>query len=403
MATQINIQLPNLHGEQTAIKESPARRKVICAGRRGGKTTLAAIESVERLFDGQRILLCSATQDQADAFWNKVTVWCQEAITHDVLKRNESRRILTCAKSGGQIRVKTASNPDALRGDYSDFLVLDECALLAPDIWEAVGPMLIDKDGIAYMLSSPRPRGAFRDLYEKARQDTTGRWQAFHFTTYQNPYLVTEAIDDLADDLTEAARRQELNAEFLESDSQVFRGFDACLTAPADSKPADHIGHRIVAGLDWGQQVDATVLCVFCADCHTELALDRCLKLPWQQQRDRIKALADTWDAELLAELNSIGAPNVEALLDAGCNVQGFITTGQTKPALIQSLALAFERKEGKWLDVAWATSELEAYECKISPQTNRPHYQAAEGCHDDSVIARALAWRMCLISPVRR
>ena len=401
--TTVEINLPSLHEAQSAISASSAKRKIVCAGRRGGKTTLAAIESVERLFAGERVLLCSATQDQADAFWQKVVVWCSDAIACRVVKRNESRRILTCEASGGRIRVKTASNPDALRGDFADFLVLDECALLPDDIWEAVGPMLIDSDGTAYMLSSPRPRGAFRDLYTKAQQDTTGRWQAFHFTTYDNPNLKTQAIDDLAGDLTESARRQELDAEFLDSESTVFRNFDACLTASRDTKPCDHEKHRVVAGLDWGQSIDYTVISVFCCDCKAEVALDRFIKLPWQQQRDRIKTLVDLWSADLLAEYNSIGSPNVEALIAAGCRVQAFITSGATKPALIQSLALCFEREEARWLDEKWARSELESFEVTISAATNRPQYHAAQGCHDDSVIARALAWRMTVIAPVRR
>ena len=376
---------------------------MICAGRRGGKTTLAAIESVERLFAGERVLLCSATQDQADAFWQKVTVWCQTAIDARVVKRNESRRILTCDASGGRVRVKTASNPDALRGDFADFLVLDECALLPDDIWEAVGPMLIDQDGTCYMLSSPRPRGAFRDLYTKAQQDTSGRWEAFHFTTYDNPTLKSQAISDLAGDLTESARRQELEAEFLDSESTVFRNFDACLTALRDTEPSHHDKHRIVAGLDWGQSIDYTVISIFCCDCRSEVALDRFIKLPWQQQRDRIKTLADIWSADILAEMNSIGSPNVEALIASGCRVQAFITSAQTKPALIQSLALCFEREEARWLDDKWARSELESFEVSISAATNRPQYHAAAGCHDDSVIARALAWRATIIAPVRR
>jgi hypothetical protein len=401
--TTVEINLPSLHAAQSAISESTAKRKIVCAGRRGGKTTLAAIESVERLFAGERVLLCSATQDQADAFWHKVVEWCSDAIASRVVKRNESRRILSCEASGGRVRVKTASNPDALRGDFADFLVLDECALLPDDIWEAVGPMLIDSDGTAYMLSSPRPRGAFRDLYTKAQQDTSGRWAAFHFTTYDNPNLKTQAIDDLAGDLTESARRQELEAEFLDSESTVFRNFDACLTAPRDTIPSHHDKHRIVAGLDWGQSIDYTVISVFCCDCRAEVALDRFIKLPWQQQRDRIKTLVDLWSADLLAEYNSIGSPNVEALIAAGCRVQAFITSGQTKPALIQSLALCFEREEARWLDDKWARSELDSFEVTISAATNRPQYHAAQGCHDDSVIARALAWRMTVIAPVRR
>ena len=72
----------------------------------------------------------------------------------------------------------------------------------------------------------------------------------------------------------------------------------------------------------------------------------------------------------------------------------GFSTTSTSKPPLIESLALAFEKHEAKWLPDVIGAAELEAYEMKISPMTGRPSYSAPAGLHDDTVMARALAWR---------
>ena len=76
--------------------------------------------------------------------------------------------------------------------------------------------------------------------------------------------------------------------------------------------------------------------------------------------------------------------------------VNGFVFTATSKPPLIESLALALERTECQWLDVPVATGELEAYERRVSATTGRSSYSAPEGLHDDTVMARALAWRMC-------
>ena len=74
-----------------------------------------------------------------------------------------------------------------------------------------------------------------------------------------------------------------------------------------------------------------------------------------------------------------------------GVNVQGFVFTAASKPPLIESLALAFEREEWQFInDPVW-TAELEAYERKTSPMTGRSQYSAPEGLHDDTVMARAL------------
>lgn len=77
--------------------------------------------------------------------------------------------------------------------------------------------------------------------------------------------------------------------------------------------------------------------------------------------------------------------------------IVGFQTTATSKPPLIESLALAFEKVECQWLDNPVCTGELEAYEIKLSANTGRPTYSAPEGMNDDTVIGRALGWRAVL------
>jgi len=148
-------------------------------------------------------------------------------------------------------------------------------------------------------------------------------------------------------------------------------------------------------GVDWAQKADYTALSVVCGDCRIELALDRFNQIDWRLQRARLDAMAKRYSVgHIEAEENSIGSPNIEALQGEGLPVYPFTTTAVSKPPLIQSLALAFERAECTWLDLPAATAELEAYESKVSANTGRVSYGAPEGLCDDTVIARALAWR---------
>lgn len=72
-------------------------------------------------------------------------------------------------------------------------------------------------------------------------------------------------------------------------------------------------------------------------------------------------------------------------------NVIGFVFTAQSKPPLIENLALALERGEWKFIDNKTWTGELEAYERTVSPHTGRSSYNASDGMNDDTVISRAL------------
>jgi hypothetical protein len=135
-----------------------------------------------------------------------------------------------------------------------------------------------------------------------------------------------------------------------------------------------------------------------CQTCKREVALDRFHKIEWAFQRARLTEIIRDWRVQaVIAESNSIGQPNLEALIREGLPVRGFETTGSSKSPLIQSLALALEREECRWIANETARLELLAYEATISKTTGRVSYSAPDGGHDDTVMARALAWKATL------
>ena len=77
----------------------------------------------------------------------------------------------------------------------------------------------------------------------------------------------------------------------------------------------------------------------------------------------------------------------------------GFYTTAVSKPPLIQSLRLAFEQNSLKIIADNTTISELESFTENRSIITGNPQYGAPAGMHDDTVIALALAWRLCMNS----
>jgi hypothetical protein len=205
-----------------------AKRKVIRAGRRGGKTTGVAILAALAFLDGKRVLYAVPTQDQADKFWYEITSTFAVALERGLYKKNETRRYLEKVGSENRIRCKTAFNSDTLRGDYADLLILDEYMLMHESTWQDVGaPMLLDNDGDAVFIYTPPsrrtrhlsraddPRHAAK-LYAKAAADESGRWAAFHFTSRDNPHISQDAVAELAADMTMQSMRQEIEAEDLD-------------------------------------------------------------------------------------------------------------------------------------------------------------------------------------------
>lgn len=219
------VTIPRPHEKQREFIDSSAKRKIIRAGRRGGKTVGMAILAVEKFMQGHRVLYAAPTQDQIERFWTEVTRALDEPVSAGAYYKNETRHIIELKGTEQRIRAKTAWNSDSLRGDYADVLIMDEFQLMDEAAWDEVGaPMLLDNNGDAVFIYTPpslhsRSASKARDpqhaakMWKKANTDTSGRWEAFHFSSYENPHISKEALSEISNDMTALAIRQEINAE----------------------------------------------------------------------------------------------------------------------------------------------------------------------------------------------
>lgn len=393
---QVEIEIPELHLAQQQIVDESRRFNVLACGRRFGKSLLGIQLDLEPALEGYPVAWFSPTHKMLAEIWRDMTLILKPIIQRTAVQEHRVELI-----TGGIVDMWSLDVADSTRGRKYKRAIVDEAAMVPgfQDAWQAViRPTLTDYEGDAFWLSTPRGMNFFKQGFDYGQDPLMTDWASWQFPTSANPYISQEEISKAKDELPELTFKQEFLAEFLQSEGAVFRNIKANLTAPSNASPEDHKGHRIVSGLDWAQKHDFTAHSIGCADCKIELELDRFNQIDWGFQRQRIKAKYDKWGIQqILAEHNSIGSPNVEALRDEGLPVEIFETTAQSKGPLIQSLALALERCEYQWLNQPVATAELVAYESKISTVTGRASYSAPEGMHDDTVIARALMLKSVL------
>jgi hypothetical protein len=220
--------LPEPHPKQKAIIESRAKRKIVRAGRRGGKTIVAAIIAVLAFLAGRRVLYAAPTSEQIDRFWTTITRALHEAVKRHVYYKNETEHVIELPRTEQRIRAKTAWNADTLRGDYADVLILDEWQLMNEDAWGKVGaPMLLDNNGDAIFIYTPpslhsRSVSKARDpqhaakMFKEAEENKSGRWATFHFKSHDNPHISEDALEDIVHDMTSLAYRMEILAEDID-------------------------------------------------------------------------------------------------------------------------------------------------------------------------------------------
>jgi len=391
------LALPAAHLGQAVVIDSPARFRVLNCGRRWRKSSTALIA------------LIRAAEARPDLyFW----VWPSYPMGHtgwSMLRAvcdghweiSESRRRVM-SPQGAEIWIKSSDNPQSLRGFGLAGVVFDECRDMSPRIWpEVVRPALSDKKGWALFNSTPRGYDWFYTLYQFAT-DHKPEWEAWTFTTFDNPSIDRAELSEIEATTPSLIWRQEYLADFSAgAELGVFRGVRAVAVLP-EGDPEEHQGHTVVAGLDFTQVNDFTALSIGCATCRKQLALDRFNQMDWALARGRIKADYEKWHIlSILAEKNSIGGPNIEALQADGLNVIAFETTAISKPPLIQSWTLAIEKAEWQLLDNDVQTWELEAYQMTPNKNTGRPTYSAPEGGHDDTVIGGALMHRAAQYSVI--
>lgn len=220
---EYTVSLPRPHAKQAEFINGEKKRKIVRAGRRGGKTVGIAVYAVQQFLKGRRVLYAAPTQEQIDRFWVSVCRALQEPIDAKVFYKNETMHVIELAGTEQRIRAKTAWNADTLRGDYADDLILDEWQLMNEDAWGVVGaPMLADNNGNAVFIYTPpalnsRSASKAKDpqhaakMFKRAKDDP--RWETFHFSSRENPYISQEAIEEIAGDMTDLAYRMEILAE----------------------------------------------------------------------------------------------------------------------------------------------------------------------------------------------
>jgi hypothetical protein len=197
------------HPAQSKVASSPKRFRVVCAGRRGGKTELAVYEMIGKAYakKGRNITYVAPTFQQArDIAWVKLVEACK-AIT---VKVNETRleiTVQTMDKGKSIISLHGWESIESLRGQAFDFIVIDEIASMRnwETLWMTViRPTLTDREGEVLFISTPKGFNHFYDLYNLCNDPVKGKdYASFHFTSYDNPYISKEEIDKARSELSE--------------------------------------------------------------------------------------------------------------------------------------------------------------------------------------------------------
>lgn len=209
---------------QLKVWQDPHRFKVLACGRRTGKSNLAIKLTLAKALEapeGSAVVYVAPTLGQA-----RQIAW--DALLdqgRDIIKSAHVNQLDITLVTGRKIHIRSAENPDTLRGLKLYFAVLDEAAFIKDEsTWtKIIRPALSDLQGEALFVSSPDGRNWFHDLYQYAEKGEDDEWTAFHFTTKDNPTIPLKEIEAAKKTLSTLVFKQEFEASFSTSGQVIFK------------------------------------------------------------------------------------------------------------------------------------------------------------------------------------
>jgi len=215
-----------LSATQQTVANCDKRFRVVIAGRRWGKTTLAIREMCKIAREpGKDVYYISPTYRMSRTIIFKRLK--EKLLDLRWVKKINETNLEFLLKNGSTISLKGADNPDSLRGVSLSAAIFDEFAFMDSETWDLViRPALADQQGSALFITTPvgKNNWAF-DLFNMQQQhpDT---WASFQYTTLQGGFVPEQEVEAARSEMTAQQFQQEFEASFVVGQSLVAWEFD---------------------------------------------------------------------------------------------------------------------------------------------------------------------------------
>ena len=348
-----------LHPGQKQIVEDNARFKVITAGRRWGKSVISRMWILKKAAEvpGTYWIISPTYAMGKDIHWKQG--FLNEIPPRLVRSKNESELEVVLV-NGSRIGLRSAENPDRLRGVKLNALVIDEIASIRNWDWlwkEVLRPTLTDYEAPAMFISTPKGYNHFFELFEMGQENSDRydkNYKSFRFTSYDNPHIPKKEIDAAKEETTEETFEQEYMAEFKTFTGLVYKSFNR-LTHVVKPFPI-HSSWKIYRGMDFGSNNPTVCLWVaidpddnmWVIDEHYETAetIDYHAGVINSRMQRRVTATyGDPTGAQWLREFAKRGLHIVKADKTTGTSKQNWILYG------INMISERLKPKPGHFVD----------------------------------------------------
>jgi hypothetical protein len=349
-----------LWDHQLAVVRSPARYRVICAGRRAGKTRVFGVLSLHQAFSRARskVLIVSAGDVASKRMFADISGMAVASPYLAGSVADETKSLLTLSNFS-TIECVPASMAQ-VRSAEADLLIVDEAGFVPQLIWESAEPTVTARPGSRVLICST-PWGAadhfFRVLWRLGMEAPDGSVESWHW-----PSTVSPLVDEvLLEEIRGRSEPRYFEREYLAlwtDDAGAYFTEGELTAAVGDFElvsAAERAALGVVAGgVDWGFARDANALSVIAAHVEPDERGRVRFWVPWVENRhqlayadwvDELVQRSDVGDGEggfrfgaLVCEANGVGAMPSQ-VLDAAMAARG-------RPGVVQTVWTDVRLKE---------------------------------------------------------
>lgn len=257
-----------LWDHQLDLVRSPARYRVVCAGRQVGKSRAMAVAALHEATTkrGAVVLLVSAGEVASRRLLEEIAALAAGSplLRGSVLDETKSELTL----SNGARILSVPASIRQIRGWAVDLLILDEAAFVDPEVWRAAEPAIIARPGSRVILASTpwgSPEHFFRMLWRRGLDRPDGMVAAWHWPSTLSPLVDEELVEHWRATWPEHTFRTEVLAEWADgagayfSEAELEAAVDDVVPVALDT--AWKLG-EVWGGVDWAFARDANTLAV---------------------------------------------------------------------------------------------------------------------------------------------
>lgn len=263
---------------QIEVVRSDARTRVLCWGRRAGKTRVFGVTALHRMFSvpGSRVMMVSAGRTSVVRSHREIAAMARGPVAGQSI---EDDQVMTLRLSNGSVLESVTQSVTAVRSADVDVLIVDEAGFVEESVWDAAEPTIIARPGSRVLMASTPWRGAghfFHDTWRQGMERPDDQVRSWHLPSTASPLVDAVQLEAIRERRAPDVFAREYLAEWSAASGAFFESSeiddatrDGLLVEgePGGEEfaaAAAGLG-TVSAGVDWGMRRDAHALVVISA------------------------------------------------------------------------------------------------------------------------------------------